>query len=170
MHPIRHPIRAHRARPRQRPAALLVALVAASTSSCSVLPFGAGGGASTGNLADGSTFLVAAPTRSGADALVSGRPALVGGDCVGLQTPGGGEEAAPALPHGTRPADDGRGIVLPGGLQIALGDPLSGGGGCTTSGLAADAFAPWPDAPSGCSEGTCLASIHDVTVGEPPQG
>lgn len=171
MHP-NHPARRARtaAGRRVRPAALAAAAVvlALAASGCSLLPFASDDGPSTESLADGSRFLVAAPTNYYQQAIVAGRLALIGGDCVGLETPESGESAALALPHGTRPSEDGAAIVLPDGLQIALGDPVIGGGGYTTLSQVPDAFAAWPDAPSGCAGATYLASIYDVSIGERP--
>lgn len=145
---------------------LSAALVAVGVSSCSLLPFGPGSGPSTQALADGSGFLVSAPSNFFQEAIVSGRLALIGDNCVGLEMEASGESAALTFPHGTRPSDDGRAIVLPDGLQIALGDPIYGGGGYLTLSDAPDAFTSWPDAPSGCGQATYLANIHDVSVGE----
>ena len=166
MHLGHRAVRTTPARPRVPPAVLLAALVAAGTSSCSLLSLGADPGASTQTLADGSSFLVSAPTNSYHEAIVSGRLALIGDDCVGLESPGGGETSALALPHGTQPSDDGRAIVLPDGLRIALGDSISGGGGYLTLSGAPDAFDAWPEAPPSCAEATYLAGIYDVELGE----
>ena len=170
MHPSSRPACTVRTQRRLRPAALLLALVALGASGCSLLPFGAGAGASTQTLADGSGFLVAAPTNGGDDAIVSGTLALIGEDCVGLKTPSTAESAALAFPHGTRASDDGRAIVLPDGVQITLGDSISGGGGSTTLDRAPDAFDAWPEAPSGCAKATYLSSIREVKISDPPQG
>lgn len=162
----RHP--AH-TRPRARAAVLLAALVAVGASSCSLLPFGAGSKPSTQTLADGSGFLVSAPSSSGMTAIVSGRLALIGDDCVGLRM-SPEESAVLAFPHGTHPSDDGRTIVLPGGVEAALGDAISAGGGYLTLDGVPDAFDRWPDAPSGCAGATYLTSIHDVRLDGAPQG
>lgn len=126
-------------------------------------------GASTQALADGSSFLVAAPTNGQDEAIVSGRLALIGGNCVGLEQPGGGETSTLAFPHGTHPSDDGQAIVLPDGVKITLGDPIVGGGGSNTLQPGTTAFDPWPDAPSGCAQATYLSSIYDVSIGEAPK-
>ena len=170
MHPSPRPARTARPRGRARAAVLAAALVAVGVSSCSLLPFGASEEPSTQTLADGSAFLVAAPSNFQQEAIVAGRLALIGDGCVGLEMPESGENAALAFPHGTRPSDDGSAIVLPDGLQIALGDPVLGGGGYLTLSEAPDAFDRWPDAPSGCARATYLATIYDVEIGEPPQG
>lgn len=167
MHPSRRSARTVRAL-RRRPTALLLAVVAAGISGCSLLPFGAGADASTQTLADGSGFLVSEPSNPGMTAIVSGRLALIGDNCVGLQM-SGGESAVLAFPHGTHPSGDGRAIVLPGGAQAAVGDPISAGGGYLTLDGVPDAFDQWPDAPSGCAEATYLAPVYDVHVGKPPQ-
>lgn len=164
------PARTVRARRRVRTAVLLAALVAVGTSSCSLLPFGAGSCPSTQVLADGSGFLVTAPANAFSQAIVAGRLALIGDDCVGLESPGGGETSALAFPYGTHPSDDGRAIVLPDGLHITLGDSIWGGGGFTTLSQNPDAFRLWPDAPSGCAQATYLASIYDVKIGPGPTG
>jgi hypothetical protein len=145
---------------------ILAALVAAGASGCSLLPLGADPGASTHTLADGSSFLVAAPTTSFPEAVVAGRLALIGDTCLGLEHRGGGGTTALAFPHGTHPSDDGRAIVLPDGLRITLGDSITGSGGYLTLSDAPDAFDPWPQAPPGCAEATSLAGIYDVTLGE----
>ena len=167
MHASPRPARTARPRGRARATVLVAMLVAVGASGCSQLPFV--GSASTQTLADGSGFLVAAPTNGGDDALVSGRLTLLGENCVGLGRPGGEETSVLEFPHGTRPSDDGRAIVLPDGLQVALGDSISAGGGSTTLRLYPDAFDRWPDAPSGCAGATYLTSIHDVKIGEQPQ-
>ena len=125
-----------------------------------------GSGASTQTLADGSVFLVDAPSNAFNTAIVAGRLALIGGNCIGLESPGGGETSALAFPHGTRPSKDGRAIVLPDGVQITLGDSITGGGGYFTLDGSSDAFASWPDAPSGCAKATYLAGIYDVKITE----
>lgn len=170
MRPSSHPARTRSARARARPVAVMVAVVAVAASSCSLLPFGPGTGASTQQLADGSTFLVAAPANGGDDAIVSGRLALIGGNCIGLDSPGSDETAVLAFPHGTRPSDDGEAIVLPDGLRITLGQSIWGGGGYGTLDIATDAFASWPDAPDGCAKATYLAGIREVSTSTPPQG
>ena len=125
-----------------------------------------GSGASTQTLADGSVFLVDAPSNAFNTAIVAGRLTLIGGNCIGLESPGGGETSALAFPNGTRPSKDGRAIVLPDGVQITLGDPITGGGGYFTLSESSDAFAEWPDAPSGCAKATYLAGIYDVEITE----
>ena len=167
MHASRRPARTAHPRGWAQTAMLLAALVAVGASGCSRLPFGAS--ASTQTLADGSGFLVAAPANAESDAGISGRLALIGDDCVGLQGPPGEGGDVLAFPHGTHPSDDGRSIVLPDGLEITLGDSISGGGGFTTLSLYPDAFKAWPDAPSGCAQATHLTSIHDVSLDETPQ-
>lgn len=170
---------------RARPAALLTVLVAVGAAGCSqptqastaadaavqapATQAPTGAGASTQALADGSSFLVAAPTNGQDEAIVSGRLALIGGNCVGLEQPSSGETSALAFPHGTHPSDDGRAIVLPDGVQISLGDPIVGGGGSNTLQGGTTAFDPWPDAPSGCAGATYLSSIYDVSIGEAPR-
>lgn len=128
-----------------------------------------GAGASTQVLADGSSFLVAAPTNGQDAAIVSGRLALIGGNCVGLERPNGVGTSTLAFPHGTHPSEDGRAIVLPDGVQITLGDPVVGGGGSNTLQAGTTAFDPWPDAPSGCAQATYLSTIDDVSTGEAPK-
>ena len=166
----RRPARTARRRPRLRPVALLAALVAVGASGCSLLSFEADSGASTQTLADGSGFLVAAPTNFFPEAIVSGRLALIGDDCMGLEGLPGERGDVLAFPHGTRASDDGRAIVLPDGLQITVGDQITGGGGYTTLSERPDAFDRWPDAPSGCAKATNLASIYDVKISDPLQG
>lgn len=166
MRPSRRPARTVRARGRVRTAALLAMLVALGTSSCSLLPFGAGSDPSTQTLADGSGFLVAAPSSSEMTALLSGRLALIGDNCVGLTNPGEDETSVLAFPHGTHPSRDGAAIVLPDGLQVRLGDSISAGGGQLTLDGVPDAFDQWPKAPSGCAEATYLAPIYDVSLDE----
>lgn len=163
------PARSAHPRARARAVVLSAALVAVGASSCSLLPFGTDSGPSTQTLADGSGFLVSAPSSSGMTALVSGRLALIGDDCVGLQM-SSEESAVLAFPHGTHPSGDGRTIVLPGGLEAALGDAISAGGGYLTLDGVPDAFDQWPDAPSGCAKATYLAPIYDVKIDEAPQG
>lgn len=170
MHPSSPPARTARPRRRARAAALLVTVVAVGTSSCSLLPFGAGSGAFTQTLADGSGLLVAAPTNFLQEAIVAGPLTLIGEDCVCLESPGGGEISALAFPNGTHPSGDGRAIVLPDGVQVRLGDSIWGGGGYLNLSDARDAFQLWPDAPSGCAGATYLASIYDVKIGTGPTG
>ena len=165
----RRPARTPRPRQQAQTAVLLAALVTVGASGCSLLPFGADAGASTQTLADGSGFLVGAPTSYLPQAIVSGRLALIGDNCVGLEMPASGENAALAFPHGTHLSDDGGGIVLPDGLQVALGDSITGGGGYTTPSEAPDVFNGWPDAPSGCAKATYLATIYDVKIDEASQ-
>ena len=169
MHPSSSAARTTRFRGRARPAVLLAALVAVGTSSCSLLPFAAGTDASTQTLADGSSFLVAAPTNVEDAAIVSGRLALIGGSRVGLEQSGGGETSTLAFPHGTHPSDDDRSIVLPDGVQITLGDSIFGGGGSSTLEPGTTAFDPWPGDPSGCAGATYLSTIYDVSIGEAPR-
>ena len=59
---------------------------------------------------------------------------------------------------------------MPDGLEITLGDSISGGGGSTTLRLYPDAFEAWPDAPSGCAQATYLTTVHDVSIDETPPG
>lgn len=161
----------HPRRPRARwwSVGLMAGALAVGTSGCTLLPVDTTGGASTQTLADGSSFLVGAQTNIRSDAGVTGTLALIGGDCVGIQSPGG-DGAALNFPHGTHPSEDGRRIVLPDGLQITLGDAITGGGGFATLSQAPDAFADWPDAPTGCGKGTYLATIYGVSIDEAPQG
>lgn len=183
MYPTRRPASTASVRGRARPAALLAVLVVVGAAGCSQ-PTQASttadaavqtpatqtpAGASTQVLADGSSFLVAAPTSAQDEAIVSGRLALIGGDCVGLEQPNSGETSTLAFPHGTHPSEDGRAIVLPDGVRIALGDPVVGGGGSNTLQAGTTAFDPWPDAPAGCAQATYLSSIYDVSIGEAPQ-
>lgn len=170
MRPNSRPARTSRAHSRARPAALMVAVVAITASGCSLLPFGPDAGASVQQLTDGSSLLVAAPANGGDDAIVSGRLAVIGGNCIGLDDRTGGETAVLAFPHGTHPSDDGKAIVLPDGLRVTLGQPIWGGGGFTTLSRSPDAFDSWPDAPDGCARATYLASIRDVSTSAPPQG
>lgn len=143
----------HPRRPRARwwSVGLMAGAVAVGASGC---------GASTQTLADG----------GGSDVGYSGRLALIGGNCVGLGSPDDEETTVLAFPHGTRTSDDGRSIVLPDGLEVALGDAISAGGGSTTLSLYPDAFKEWPDAPSGCAGATYLTTIHEVSLDEEPQG
>ena len=66
-----------------------------------VQPPEAGSGPSTQTLADGSGFLVSEPSNATMAAIVAGRLALIGGNCVGLEMPGGDRRAGLPPRHPT---------------------------------------------------------------------
>lgn len=165
------PARSRPCRTRLGTASLLAVVVGVGASGCSLLPFGAVGGPSTQTLADGSTFLVNAPTNAFDEALVSGQLALIGGDCIGMEDPAGaGQGDVLTFPSGTRPSKDGRSIVLPDGLEVTVGDQVYGGGGYTELSENPGVLDSWPDAPAGCRGAGTAVSIYDVKLGEAPRG
>jgi hypothetical protein len=99
-------------------------------------------------------------------ALISGRLAVIGGDCLGLSSPGGSfpdEEHVLLFPHGTTAAPGGRGIVTPDGATILVGEELSGGGGVREIDRSDDwLLGRWPTAPSGCLGADAAAGLSTV--------
>ncbi|WP_286929933.1 MULTISPECIES: hypothetical protein [Aeromicrobium] len=96
---------------------------------------------------DGVTVVVAAPLEGGMEALESGRVAVVGDDCLGLET-SPTTSVVIAWPSGTRVASvDGELEVNFGGRAIRAGSEIEGSGGY----LQHDS-AYLPDLPRGCAD------------------
>ncbi len=94
--------------------------------------------------------------------LISGVVTVIDGGCLGFSTDG--REEVLVLPSRTRALRDGDGVRAE-GLDIHIGDRISGGGGSRRIDATDDWIREqWPSAPSGCSEVEHATTIHDIEV------
>lgn len=102
----------------------------------------------------GGTILLAASERAdaGMDALVAGTLTRTESGCLALDS-GDGQVYVLQFPFGTRLADDGGSVEVPGLGTLRPGDELSGGGG----------YVDVPDAPEECRLSAEFAVWQTVT-------
>lgn len=94
--------------------------------------------------------------------LISGTVTVLDGGCLGFSTDGA--EQVLVLPSGTLALPDGNGVRAE-GVDIRIGDQISGGGGLQEIESAGDWIRDqWPSAPSGCSEVDYATTIYDIEL------
>jgi len=117
------------------------------------------GGGQVFSLPGGVSLLVSGPVDGASDSSVPGTVAVVG-DCIGVKI--GDNSYVVVWPTGTTAGEGGDpGIVLPDGVEVALGSEIEGGGGFTAP---ADLPATAPELPGSCSDAEQIAVLDTVNV------